>query len=104
MNAAVYPNLLTSRALKPSNTPGRTRISGASMRARRRLPGLALGVLFSIGVSLRHGAARRLYAPYALCVDVTSVCENTIALAASGLANHAHYDKALERGRHGRQR
>jgi hypothetical protein len=42
MKAAVYPACSTSRVLKPSNTPGSARISGALMSFRRRLPGLSM--------------------------------------------------------------
>ncbi len=37
-------------------------------------------------------------------IDVTSVCKNTIALAARCLANDAQSDEALERSRHRRNR
>ena len=48
--------LSTSRVLKPSNTPGRTRMSGALMRVRRRAAGVCLGTDLGIGISSRHGA------------------------------------------------
>src|ERR1700693_2680468 len=51
-----------------------------------------------------HGCGEQSFHLSGEQIDVTSVCKNTIALAARCLANDAQSDEALERSRHRRNR